>query len=110
MFGCCLCIVRYFGVTEAEEDIVAAIATDDREVAESALFTLCALRLRLDSELVREAARRMSEGERRAWYRHLASEGYSSRAIAQIVPEKELSLLGEYVEQTVASYKRALMN
>ncbi|MBQ8745283.1 MAG: hypothetical protein IJZ05_02880 [Rikenellaceae bacterium] len=105
-----LCIVRYFGVTEAEEDIVAAIATDDREVAESALFTLCALRLRLDRELVREAARRMSEGERRAWYRHLASEGYSSRAIAQIVPEKELSLLGEYVEQTVASYKRALMN
>lgn len=105
-----LCIVRYFGVTEAEEEIATAIATDDREVAEAALFTLCALRLRLDREQVRGAARRMSEGERRAWYRHLASEGYSSRAIAQILPETERPQMGEYVEQTVASYKRALTN
>lgn len=105
-----LCIVRYFGVTEAEEEIAEAIAVPDREVAEAALFTLCALRLRLDREQVRGAAQRMSEGERRAWYRHLASEGYSSRAIAQIVPDNDRRLMGEYVEQTVASYKRALTN
>lgn len=104
-----LCIVRYFGVTEAEEEIVAAIATDDREVAEAALFTLCALRLRLDRESVREAARVMSEGRRRAWYRHLASEGYSARAIARILPEGDRPQMREYVEQAVASYKRCLM-
>ncbi len=104
-----LCIVRYFGVTEAEEEIAAAIATDDREVAEAALFTLCALRLRLDRESVREAARTMSEGRRRAWYRHLASEGYSARAIARILPEGDRPQMREYVEQTVASYKRCLM-
>lgn len=105
-----LCIVRYFGVTEAEEEVVAAIATDDREVAEAALFTLCALRLRLDREPVREAARRMSEGRRRSWYRHLASEGYSSRAISRILPEDDRSQMREYVEQAVASYKRCLTN
>lgn len=105
-----LCIVRYFGVTEAEEEVVAAIATDDREVAEAALFTLCALRLRLDREPVREAARRMSEGRRRSWYRHLASEGYSSRAISRILPEDDRSQMCEYVEQAVASYKRCLTN
>lgn len=105
-----LCIVRYFGVTEAEEEVVAAIATDDREVAEAALFTLCALRLRLDREPVREAARRMSEGRRRSWYRHLASEGYSSRAIFRILPEDDRSQMCEYVEQAVASYKRCLTN
>lgn len=105
-----LCIVRYFGVTEAEEDIVAAIAAEDREVADAALFTLCALRLRLDREQVREVARRMNASERRAWYRHLASEGYSAQTIAHILPEVDQSQMHEYVEQTVASYKRCLTN
>ncbi len=105
-----LCIVRYFGVTEAEEDIVAAIAAEDREVADAALFTLCALRLRLDREQVREAARRMSACERRAWYRHLASEGYSAQTIAHILPEADRRQMCDYVEQTVASYKRCLTN
>lgn len=104
-----LCIVRYFGVTEAEEEIVAAIATDSYEVVEAALFTLCSLHLRLDRDPVREAARAMSEGRRRAWYRHLASEGYSARAIAQILPEGDRLQMREYVEQAVASYKRCLM-
>lgn len=105
-----LCIVRYFGVTEAEEDIVSAISSADSEVASSALFTLCALRLRLDRDQVRQASQRMSEEERRAWYRHLAAEGYSSRAIAKIVPANEQPQMREYVEQTVASYKRCLTN
>lgn len=104
-----LCIVRYFGVTEAEEEIVAAVATDSYEVVEAALFTLCALHLRLDCDPVREAARAMSEGRRRAWYRHLASEGYSARAITQILPEGDRQQMREYVEQAVSSYKRCLM-
>lgn len=105
-----LCIVRYFGVTEAEDDIVATISSADSEVASSALFTLCALRLRLDRNEVRHASQRMNEDERRAWYRHLAAEGYSSRAIAKVLPANEQPQLREYVEQTVASYKRCLTN
>ncbi|MBR3800567.1 MAG: hypothetical protein IKK35_02600 [Rikenellaceae bacterium] len=105
-----LCIVRYFGVTEAEEEIVAAIATPDREVAEAALFTLCALRLRLERDEVQRAAERMSVGERRAWYRHLASEGYSAQAIAHVLPAEDRGRMHDYVEQAVASYKRLLTN
>jgi hypothetical protein len=63
----------------------------------------------LNREPVREAARAMSEGRRRSWYRHLASEGYSARAIAQILPEGDRLQMREYVEQAVASYKRCLM-
>lgn len=103
-----LCIVRYFGVTEAEEEIVSTIAAEDSEEAEAALFTLCALRLRLGRSQVRSATQRMSPSQRRAWYRHLASEGYSSRAIAQIIPDDDRVCAREYVEQVVASYKRCL--
>ncbi len=103
-----LCIVRYFGIAEAEEEIVEAIASDDREVAEAALFTLCALRLRLDREPVCRVARTMNDGQRRSWYRHLASEGYSTSAIAQILPDEDRQRMRGYIEQTVASYKRTL--
>lgn len=103
-----LCIARHFGIVEAEEYIAAAVDSVDRRVSSDAIFTLCSLRLKLDRPEVRRAAAGMDARSRRIWYRHLASEGYSSRSVERILPDPDRRAMHEWVEEVVGSYKRCL--
>lgn len=103
-----LCIVRHFGIVESEEYIARAAASEDEWVRSAALFTLCSLRLTLDRPEVRHAAAAMGISERRIWYRHLAADGYSLRALEHILSDSDRSTMHEWIEETVGSYKRCL--
>jgi len=103
-----LCIVRHFGIVEADDYIARAAASEDESVRSAALFTLCSLRLKLDRQEVRRAAAGMDVSSRRIWYRHLAAEGYSLRSLECILPDPDRSTMHEWIEETVGSYKRCL--
>ena len=103
-----LCVVRHFGIVEAEEQIAKAVNSDDRSISSAALFTLCSLRLPLNRPEVRRATARMDPNTRRIWYRHWASEGYSASAMERIIPKGDREQLHGYIAEMIGSYKRPL--
>lgn len=100
-----LCIVRQFGIEEAEPLLLRMLA-DARtpELDAEALRTLCTLRRPLIRREVRDCVGRMSASERRALLRCMVREDYAPRFLHRIFDQGECG----YYETMVKSYKRCL--
>lgn len=99
-----LCIVRIFGITEAEELLLRIVAEGEGELAEEALHTLAALHLPVTRRCTASRIRTMHRCRRHSLLRRLAAEGYSAAALTRVAPVAE----ADYAESLAASYKRML--
>lgn len=98
-------IVRQFGIEEAETLLLRMVASDDSpELAREALYTLCSMHRPLSGRAVAARIASMNPAQRRALLRFMALEGYSPRALRQLIDERERP----YYESLVQSYKRCL--
>ncbi len=96
-----LCIVRQFGIEEAEEALLRIAASDAvPEIGCEAVRTLCALQRPLRRSGVLRRLRSMGRAERRALLRCMAAEGYASDALPELFDRDERlcyeSLVGSY--------------
>lgn len=101
-------IVRIFGIAESEcrlLELVAAGGPSADEVRCEALHIIVSLHLPVSRSPVADCIRVMGAADRRALFRHLASEGYSVETIARLARDDEQP----YVESLTASYKRTLV-
>lgn len=100
-----LCIVRQFGIEEAEAELLRIVAEDEvEELGLEALYTLCSMRRPLGRAEVAARIARMNAPERRALLRHMAFEGYTPAALRRLFDADERP----YYESLVRSYKRSL--
>ncbi|MBR4995491.1 MAG: hypothetical protein IKY82_05465 [Alistipes sp.] len=98
-------IVRNFGIDMADKQLHNIISeSNDKTVLREAILTLAALGRPLGRIKIRERIRAMSHHERKAFCRHLATEGYSTQALRTLFSEREM----HYAEALIKSYKREL--
>lgn len=100
-----LCIVRQFGIEEAEAQLLRIVAEDESdELGIEALYTLCSMRRPLGRGEVAQRIARLDPARRRALLRHMAFEGYTPGALRRLFDPAE----HPYYETLVRSYKRSL--
>lgn len=117
-----LCIVRRFGLREAEPTLVALLAEAEAETGAEAvtetqsgacsagmqcevLFTLCSLHGRLTRAAVMRSMERLTPAERRSLLRCMVLEGYSARSLGMLLAAAERP----YFEALVNSHKRRIV-
>lgn len=101
-----LCIVRQFGIEEAEKSLLHIAETDDApELGREAVYTLCALQRPLGRYEVAKRVQLMSRAERKSLLRYMALEGYAGEALTGVFSRDE----APYFEALVHSYKRPLV-
>ena len=100
-----IAVVRRIGAEETRPLLLKIAAYDpDREVAQRAMYALCALHLSPDDRASVRALARMTPAPRKALYRFMAAEGYSVRSLSMLFREHER----HYFESLVGSYKSTL--
>lgn len=101
-----LCIVRQFGIEEAEDALLRIAEADDApELGREAVYTLCALQRPLGRYEVAKRVKAMSRAERKSLLRYMALEGYAGEALTGVFSRDE----APYFEALVHSYKRPLV-
>ncbi|WP_418982811.1 hypothetical protein [Alistipes sp.] len=100
-----LCIVRQFGIEEAEAQLLRIVAEDEvEELGLEALYTLCSMRRPLGRGEVAARVARLTPAQRKALLRHMAFEGYTPGALRRLFDPADRP----YYESLVRSYKRSL--
>lgn len=99
-----LCVVRQFGIEEAEPLLLELAAQDSASCAE-VLDTLCVLRLPLPERALAGRLAALRAPQRRALLRRMVCEGYAPSEVAALFGDEERT----YYDTLARGYKRVLV-
>ncbi len=101
-----LCVVRQFGIEEAEPLLLRLLDGEEPYASGAeALFTLCALHRPLVRREVSRCVARLNPSQRRALMRYMAQCSYSPQVLSRLFDDSESA----YYDTIVRSYKRCLV-